>query len=496
MVGKSAGSGAAGGNAKQLFEVYVNKYDESGAKTTIGMLYINLTLHIPKTSSKSGTKQAACLQLSNCVHPSVRLSLTVQSSPASAPAQPPGEAQQQLHQQVKELTDEVRRLKRENDRLKEEEAYTYSNQPARPSVKAYEAQIQRLEEELAVATRRSEERAQTYQQTLEDLRKQSDDERASLREAFGSTEARLGKELSEWKMKFDRLQRDKDSAVASACDEMNKSFQATVENNRVKGEACSMELDTLQADLSLARKENDTLRKQVKQYQDNQDGMKQTHDETVSEARELRMMCDALESQKTHLSQRLDQLHAEHKELVARSQDENAATEEAKRMLAELMSRIHDAQRTEEALQSALAVSDEEKSAAAVEQQRLSEQVGLLQQALRTARQEEKAITHAKVDDLSRELDAQKVATSRLQHEAQISLSRVTAERDEAAKTVAAQTAQLVKKKRRIADLKQIVCLHLTLKQAQSMASADGVSPSDMLLASMQGGRQQCLDAP
>ena len=204
----------------------------------------------------------------------------------------------------------------------------------------------------------------------------------------------------------------------------------------------------------------------------------------------MRLNCDALESQKTCLSQRLEQMITDHKELVSRSQDENSATEEAKQMLSELMGRVQEAQKTEEALQSALSVCDEEKGAAIIEQTRLRSQVSALQEALRTARQEEKSIAHANFEALSRELDTHKVETMKVQRETTLSLEKVTKERDEAATVVTHQAAQITQKKRRITDLKKILTLHLKLKEAQIMASTDAVA-FDMLISSQD---QSCVN--
>ena len=251
---------AVASQPKKLFEVYVTRFEADGSKTTLGMLYINLLLHIPK-HDKTNSKQIACLQLSNCTHPSVRLRLTVQCTLNPQHTVPHNSVQVS---KVKELTDEVRRLKRENDRLKEEESYTYTNQPqVRPSVKALESQIERLKEELGIAKKKAEESVVQHQEKLEEVREAAAQERERVRQAGEVKEIRLKADLQDLRDRFAALENQRDDDVARVRDEMNHSFRTTVENNIVKGESCRSELDGLHNEVVTVRKENDTLRKQV-----------------------------------------------------------------------------------------------------------------------------------------------------------------------------------------------------------------------------------------
>ena len=267
VVSETVGSPDA---AKNLLEVFVYQYGTGGGRQTIGMLYMDLTMHVPKTPARNGVKQAACLQLSNCPHPLVRLSLTVQCNElkdgrgASGAAQAGGQlTKEALSQQVKELRDELTRLTRENKRLKKEDEYTYSNQPVRTSVKALEEKIAALTEEVSGLRQAAEAAKAQHAAALEEQTLAFQEERVALKGAFEAKELTYIQEIAELKTALDRQGRAHEDALAALRGEMASSFQSTVETNRLKGISQNTELEALHEELTSSRKEVATLRRQV-----------------------------------------------------------------------------------------------------------------------------------------------------------------------------------------------------------------------------------------
>ncbi|KAJ9464487.1 hypothetical protein DIPPA_24650 [Diplonema papillatum] len=417
----------AGQKAKQLLEVYVNKYGSHDAKQTIGMLYMDLSMHIPKPG-KPAAKQSACLQLSNCVDPSIRLSLTVQCHPKAA-----AEGQSEdMSQVVKQLRDEVSHLRRQNERLKEEESYTWSNQPVRNSNKSADETIASLKAQLADAKARESESAE------------------ALAAERGNVQTLLAAHASEIAA-LKKRHEDALAAVQAAC---SAKLGKVVENSRVKGDAFSLELDDVTDELADARKTLATLRQRLAEQERQREHAEQG-------ARQAREGQTAVEQQKMALAQRLAEANEACLSLRQQLSAEKEGTDEAKDMLEGLMRRLKESQMSQESLQCALSVAEEEKVAV----------IRKCEEAQQARRALEKQASGSKSDPASllRVTDLQKeVATNRVRlAETEQRLQTANIRLDEAAKLTAVQAAKLTQRKKRVLDLKRILGLHLQMKQTQ-----------------------------
>eukprot|EP01059_Diplonema_ambulator_P013001 TRINITY_DN23510_c0_g1_i1.p1 TRINITY_DN23510_c0_g1~~TRINITY_DN23510_c0_g1_i1.p1 ORF type:complete len:526 (+),score=130.20 TRINITY_DN23510_c0_g1_i1:53-1579(+) len=431
------------GKGKQLFEVYVNKY-AGDAKTTIGMLYMDLTMHIPKTG-KPMVKQSACLQLSNCVDPSIRLALTVHCQPKA------GEDPDTV---INQLRDEISNLKRQNEMLKVEESYTYSNQPVRHNVKALEEKIEALTKDLHCE------------------REGRGIEVARLQDVITNMRTIHSSQVAELEGKVEYLKRKHADEMSDLHDKLNKQFKKTVEDNKVTSDTQGIELNELNRELIVARNEILSLKKQIEDLKATQSHMTSLHETRVKEGRVGEEERDRLREEKSALERHLEVVEAELCEVKRQSYEERAATEEAKQMLGELMEKLSEAKHVEDSLQSALAVADEEKLEMIKTNKDLVQQIASLEDQLTTIRSEQYALSHYKQADLQTELETQKLKAAEAlvtSHHARQEVEELRQSKQAAEETIQEQKVKLAQRKNRITDLKRILGLHLKMKQAQML---------------------------
>eukprot|EP01063_Lacrimia_lanifica_P025183 TRINITY_DN32964_c0_g1_i1.p1 TRINITY_DN32964_c0_g1~~TRINITY_DN32964_c0_g1_i1.p1 ORF type:complete len:565 (+),score=251.33 TRINITY_DN32964_c0_g1_i1:71-1696(+) len=452
--------------AKDLFEVHVQRC-EADRRETIGMLYMDLSMHVPKLG-KQGVKQAACLQLSNCAHPSVRLSLTVQCFaaglrpvPQEGPrgAMAPAPAASAL--EVRELRDEVARLRRENERLKSEDSYSYTNQPIRAPGKepldgtVLQLELEKVRTELNLARQRAAADAETHKDRVRGM------------------ELQHMKELGDFKALTDKMKASHSDELQQCKLELAAALQRFADHHKAQGGARSQEVEDLRAVIKGLEEERDALRRQTAALTANNSQIQHLRDDDAREKRELSCLSNALESQQQAMADRLRQVEGDYQSLQQSSAEERAATEEAKHMLAEMMNRIREAQTAEETLQQQLTNADEEKKALVEQNMILNKTITALHEEMHNARDEEKARAHLTIADLQAAL-----AVERQTKEQQVGMNKkeiqtLRTQTTEMTTALDKQTARVDQKKKRIADLKRILGLHLKMKQAHNMAFGD-----------------------
>ena len=453
---------------KQLFEVYVNRY-QGQVKETVGMLFMDLSMHVPK-NGKLTSKQSAYLQLSNCLCESTRLSLTVRcvqkESPASqqeiVPKPLPNQNEAQL---VKELRDEIAYLSIQNQRLKKnEESYTYTNQPVRQNTKALESEILSLKQKLANSE-------QLKQDDLEIENRKMELAADELREMVKRLKVQHIQEISDYKIQLDAANKRalENSNVAST------QHQTAVQQSQQVAATQSRELSAMQHQLSLSQQQIDVLRQKLVDKDQFDSRLQMVLDEKIADCAALTATNEANEGQKVCLTRRIAQLEREYRELFAQTSDEKNATEDAKNMLNELMDKVKHSQVVEETLQSALSITEEEKRSLMQQVTDLNNVIQKQQQDLSTIRLEENAVCHNVEASLRTELETERVSKQQLTSmitSTEAQLSRTKSEKHAIEVKAKVQEAKLVQRKRRITDLKRILGLHLKLKQAQ-MGPAD-----------------------